>query len=398
MVQNNGILQSILDVESVLSIIQLFVISIIIVYVIRYSMKFKHRNMKYFILSMAAFFVGNFVPKILQLSIDSFKLQFIFSSSSFLTLLISSLFLILFFESFKYERVLTKKNQIIVGSVIIILTAMVTFLIVFFSIIDFSTMEQNFGPGGIQDDQFIQGMLIFRGLAYVVIALTICELISLLLFIRQSITNSTNEILIKKYKIIAFSIIFSILLSILSAILTSDPTAAVARAWNIITQFFLLFNYIVICITVFRGGIFMFQENSLRKLLIIDNNGISYYSFDFQQLESKNTDDNSDLLFSGALNAVGKIFGELTGNLQNRLDEMVFDNIHLLIEQIPDTELSVILLMEKSTVFYKEAIKNFALNFNHIGEIESNLRLDKDQTKEANRKVREFFGFNQISV
>ncbi|UYP45421.1 hypothetical protein NEF87_001706 [Candidatus Lokiarchaeum ossiferum] len=398
MVQNNTFLQGILDIESVLSIIQLFVIGIIIVYVIRYSMKYKHRNMKYYILSMVAFFVGNLVPKILQFSIDSFKLQFIFSSSSFLILLISSLFLILFFESFKYEHVLTKKNQLFVSSVIVILSAMVTFLIVFFSILDFSTMEINFGPGGIQDAQFIQGMQIFKSLAYVVIALTTCELISLLLFIRQSIKRSTNDILIKKYKIIAFSIIFSILLSILSAILTSDPTVAIVRAWNLVVQFFLLLNYIIICITVFRGGIFMFQENSLRKLLIIDNNGISYYSFDFQRLESKNTDDNSDLLFSGALNAVGKIFGELTGNLQNHLEEMVFNNIHLLIEQIPDTDLSVILLMEKSTVFYKEAIRNFALNFKHIGEIESNLRLDKDQTKEANRKVREFFGFNQISV
>ncbi len=398
MSQNYNLIQDIQRLEETLMIAFLTIIAFLIIVIFRYWLKSKHKNIRYFILSILVIFFGNLVPAILEIILESLQVRFLFSSAGILILLISNYFLILFLESFKYENILTQKNITFGALVIMVVSVVITYFIMFFFLLQDGAIESSIGVNHGMSADLVEGLVIFMPISLFILLLTIGGMISILLFIGDRIRNLTNITMRKHYRIILISILFQFISVLLSIYIAFDPVGTVARSLTLVAQFLLLLSYIVIFATIYRGGVFMFQDETLRKLIVLDQNGISYYSYKFQRFEKKTNIENSDLMFSGALNAVGKIFGELTGDLQNLLKEMVLENIHLLIEPIPGTDLSALLIMDKSTLFYKEAIKNFAINFEEIGvKMEPNLHLRGNQAKKANLLVEQIFGFKQIS-
>ena len=67
---------------------------------------------------------------------------------------------------------------------------------------------------------------------------------------------------------------------------------------------------------------------------------------------------NQDVLFSGAFTAISQLLEEFTGANMN-LKELRLDRMRMLIKSLPN-ELSVVLIVDKSTTFFKQSLNLFS--------------------------------------
>jgi hypothetical protein len=158
----------------------------------------------------------------------------------------------------------------------------------------------------------------------------------------------------------------------------------------------LTLGYATIFLFYLRGGIFILQEETLRKLIIMDSAGILKYSYEFRKFASKQgkRDEDADLLFSGALKAISSLLGELTGSDQE-LREIHLDKITLLVGSASNRELSMVLMVDNSTKFFRDAFNKVLSELpSTIGQFEDNATFDLDTSVKLDSLIQNRFGLD----
>ena len=101
-------------------------------------------------------------------------------------------------------------------------------------------------------------------------------------------------------------------------------------------------------------------------------------------------DEDQELLFSGALRAISILLEEFTGT-NHTIEEIFFGNLLMMIKQCKD--LSIVLVADKSTLFFREALESFSKQlYSTIPDIDNTLNFTKEQTKNASLLLEQQFG------
>ncbi len=148
-----------------------------------------------------------------------------------------------------------------------------------------------------------------------------------------------------------------------------------------------------------NSGIHVFQEEGLRRLMIIDNAGLPLYSYLFSGFEGKEMSsqqlENEEMMFSGALKAISSLFGELTGANQT-LKEIILDKIVLLVQLSPEKDKLVILFCDRPTKFHREAIEHFTDSlFKEVPVWFENLRISGENEATIVELIKKYFGLRK---
>ena len=101
-------------------------------------------------------------------------------------------------------------------------------------------------------------------------------------------------------------------------------------------------------------GDILLKTDELKQFIVINQIGISLYSYDFDQLYEKNSssenksgDEGKTLMFSGAIKAVSSLLSELTG-IQQNLREIVLNKTVMIVYHSPDSQYSFVLILDIS--------------------------------------------------
>ena len=164
----------------------------------------------------------------------------------------------------------------------------------------------------------------------------------------------------------------------------------------------ILFFYIYL-----KEGIYVLQEETLRRIIIIDYGGIPVYSYLFKHyskivqnpsFEEKKrrlisiSDSADDILFSGTLKAILNLLGEFTGSNQI-LREISLDKSILLIKQTPDKRYTVVLLSDSTSSFIQDALDRFTASFfKELPHLPSVQALSRIELNTANHLSEMYFG------
>jgi len=101
-------------------------------------------------------------------------------------------------------------------------------------------------------------------------------------------------------------------------------------------------------------------------------------------------DEDQELLFSGALRAISILLEEFTGT-NHTIEEIFFGNLLMMIKQCKD--LSIVLVADKSTLFFREALESFSNQlYKTIPDIDNTLNFTTEQTKKASLLLEQQFG------
>ena len=280
--------------------------------------------------------------------------------------LISIFCLILFFESFLSQAVLTRRNTIMMLVITILstgllVTGFITENIVSSFISTIPTGNENafsFLNIEIFVEPILESLRSEMGfIVYIYLVFTFTGLLlnfgmaGLLLVQFFGISRKTDHFLVKKttnrMAITAVMVVF------IPLILTGVFISNLAIQLGILC---ISFGIVIFFIFYKIGGMYIIQSRSLRRLLIINSAGIPVYSYIFQHFDTSISDYDEDVLFSGALSALSTLIMEFTGT-QHSIEEIFFKNLLMMIKQAK--EFSVVLIADQSTYFFKEALESF---------------------------------------
>ncbi|MCG3222859.1 MAG: hypothetical protein H7647_00215 [Candidatus Heimdallarchaeota archaeon] len=308
--------------------------------------------------------------------------------------LIATFCLLLFFEAFMSERVLTKRNNL----VLMIITSVSTGIIGFGVVVTRIFSELSIGLDNLDEvfilldasEYIVTGMFTF----FLTMGGIISVVMGILLFKNlMKLRKKTRDQEISK-SITKMSIVV-LLLTIAPILLSSAVQTHISGQIGVLI--------ILVCIGVFfifymRGGMFNIQSQSLRRLLIINQGGIPVYSYVFQHFDKPKkeettvemADEDQELLFSGALKAISILLEEFTGT-NHTIEEIFFGNLLMMIKQCRD--LSIVLVADESSIFFREALESFSKQLHKtIPDINQIFNFTKEQTTKASLLLEHQFG------
>jgi hypothetical protein len=383
----------------IISISQLFFGLGLFIWLLLVYRKNKYQTVKYLLIATTILLAAQFITAIFTSSfrigdINPDAVPTIMWALLSVSELIATFCLLLFFEAFMSERVLTKRNNLI----LMIITSVSTGIIGFGVVVTRIFAESAIGLDNIDEvfilleasEYIITGMFTF----FLTMGGIIAFVMGILLFknlmkLRRKTHNQEISKSITKMSIVV------LLLAIAPIVLSSAVQTHISGQLGVLI--------ILVCIGAFfvfymRGGMFNIQSQSLRRLLIINQGGIPVYSYVFQHFEKPKKeettiempDEDQELLFSGALKAISILLEEFTGT-NHTIEEIFFGNLLMMIKQCKD--LSIVLVADKSSIFFREALESFSKQLHKtIPDIDTIFNFTKEQTTRASLLLEHQFG------
>lgn len=262
-------------------------------------------------------------------------------------------FLVLFFQSFESSRVLTRTNLYLTLLFTVLTAGLLVStlqLAVSFPQVEGKTDEEVF-------ESNTGGWIIFPTLLFIIFMVgcgffTIAMVIRVFLKLHRRIQATTDPLIKGKLKKMRYAII---------ALLWAE----MVEMWTGGVMAVLAFGYFVYLYS--SSGTFFLPAKTLQKFLIISTEGMPLYSYSFQPDESESIPfDSQDVLFSGALRAISTLFSEFTGKMDQTLKEVTLESVIVMANQIVDRRFLVVLLVEQSTRFFREAFDNATEQLDHF--------------------------------
>ncbi|MFQ5979583.1 MAG: hypothetical protein ACE5OZ_15755 [Candidatus Heimdallarchaeota archaeon] len=299
-------------------------------------------------------------------------------------------FLVLFFQSFESNRILTERNLFVALFFAVLISGLL--------IITLQIGVALPGLRGKTEEEIVEtNSIVFLAFLLVLFALS-CAIFLLAMFIRifvklqRRIKATSNLEIQKKLKKMRYALIGMILGSSLSDPIQSSTDIVVGELFAV-----LAFGYFVYLYST--SGAAILQAESLQKLLIISREGMPLYSYSFQPDDSDSIPFNSqDVLFSGALRAISTLFSEFTGTMEQSLKEVTLENVVVMANQIADKRFLAVLLIDQTTRFFREAFEKATQQLDVVVS-ESNLHPNKTlsipQIQSLDRVIESNFGGGQ---
>jgi len=275
--------------------------------------------------------------------------------------------MVLFFESFVSEALLNNKNRIYLILITILTTGLIiSSFIAESTIASFVTTipeDSIVGLLGIKyylepilnaiKSEYGLSVIIYIIFTFIGIILNFTMAISLLVQIIQIGRKAENKII--KKTVLRMTLVFIFVIFVPLIVIGS----LISQLGIQVGIFCILLGIAIFFVFYRSGGMFIIQSRHLRRLLIINSAGIPVYSYLFQHFEESNLEDvaDQDILFSGALNAISTLILEFTGT-EHTIEEIFFKNLLMMIKQSKD--LSVVLVADQSTLFFREALESFS--------------------------------------
>jgi hypothetical protein len=169
---------------------------------------------------------------------------------------------------------------------------------------------------------------------------------------------------------------------------------------NVLQPFVAILGLWIMIYYFLKGGIFLFQGDALRRLIIISESGIPIYSYSFRRFslqedilaDSLSDRSSQEVLFSGAIKSISYLLSEFTGS-DKVVREIILEDMVMMIKMISDG-FSAILLSNKSTKFLKNALNKFGENVSSlVEEVPQGQAFNSNQIKVANELLEGSFGF-----
>lgn len=325
--------------------------------------------------------------------------QLIQMSGVLLFMSFALLLTLLFFESFDKESVLSTRNVILMLFVttlgFVIMTSML-----FITSLFVEDPERFAGSDELElstTESLMFVILVSSVLLDVIIAITMGVMIFKTL--RRKIKETNNpqvKNLVKK--IVLGSIIMTIggeIARILNIFRIGNLGVG-----DILEPFVSIFGLYMMIHYFLKGGIFLFQGDSLRRLIIITDSGLPIYSYSFRRFnieedirsDSLSERGGQEVLFSGAIKSISYLLSEFTGS-NEVIREIFLDDTVMMVKMLPNNS-SVILLSNKSTKFFRNAIDKFSSLVSSLAEeIPDGQAFNTYQVKVANELLESSFGF-----
>ncbi|WP_457557494.1 hypothetical protein [Candidatus Harpocratesius sp.] len=379
----------------------LYLIGILVLFglVFRQYKRLKYKNLRYFLFSLIFLIIGSSPQYAFGVSGTTPLAALFRGNMNSIFLLNSIFFMILFFESFQNENPLNKRNIIFMSLNILIITALLTvfilFMITFFNLpLDSIGVlsEEAISPSQSLDLQLFDSTMTIMIITFLILSFTAAlfaaiETIFLLIHIHWRIKRAISPIQKKTFiqlRIGIYLLGFSLIL---------QPFGNVLIIFEYLHKIVLLFGFGLLTRSLIQHGFTIFQENDLRRLLLINKQGMTFFSYRFRNFENAANNENDELLFSGALNAVSTIFQELTGNSTNKIREINFDTIQMIVTPTKNQDFFAVLLTDRASNFYREALEKFAYEvMSVIGLVSSIQMLKHNQQTEVEELIIKYFG------
>ncbi len=329
-----------------------------------------------------------------EISLILYQTSIILISLSF-----SFLLLLLFFDSFDQESVLTGRNVTLMFSVLISGILMITNSIIISTIINDD--EPRFSdPDNVvtSNSENIIFVILVTGvsLSLLVILYMGIKIFKTLRSKMKETSNSEVQLLIRKIVYGSVIMLFGpMFIGILNFIqIGSTGLGEILSPFVAILGLYIMVHYFL------KGGIFLFQGDSLRRLIIITDSGIPIYSYSFRKfnlLDDVSADSLSqrggqEVLFSGAIKSISFLLSEFTGS-NKVVREIFLEDMVMMFKILPNNS-SVILLCNKSTKFLRNAINKFSGQVSELAEeVPDGQGFNTTQVKVANQLLEGSFGF-----
>ncbi len=361
----------------------------------------KHKFTPLFYLILATIFlvIIEFVYLLPEPSESDYSNMLFQGSTVLLSLLSSLLLLLLFFDTFNQENVLTARNVIL----IVLMTTFGTSLLTSAVLITILVSENR--DIDIEDADLTNSEISIFALmgGAMILSLFLVTVLIFLIFktLRTKMRETSNPMvqnLIKK--MILGSIIMLIgplFMSIFSSVQIGSTGISLS---DLLQPFVAIFGLVIIIYYFLKGGIYLFQGDYLRRLLIISESGIPIYSFSFRKLsiekevlaDQLNDRTGQEILFSGALKSISYLLSEFTGS-NKMVEDISLEGMMMMIKSI-SKDYSAVLMVDRSTKFFRNAINTFSeLIKPLVEEVSAGQAFNTNQVKIANKLLESSFGF-----
>ncbi len=383
-----------LAVRYIIDIVNFLLLLIILIMILIKNHHYQYKTLRYLLWGVFSLIVAYLSGSAIEVNdIDNL----IFSLSTFfLSLFIGLYFFLLFFEAFEYENPMTKQNMII-GAILIFsgTTILITSLpLAYILQLKGHSIALLFSPHDLDiGSKFIFGGFIISLIISILLIFVLVLLLGRKLVRRYQLSTKPEAKKVLREMIITlfnFIIIPSIVIFVV-------PVYGYTIANLVMTLGIGLFFFFYL-----RGGVFLFQSESLRHLIIINDAGIPLYQHSFTTPKNSNeTESNEEgvdiILFSGALKAISSLLKEFTG-VDQEVKEIRLANTYLIIKSISDS-LSCVLITDKSTKFFNEALTRFSKKLQKVAEnIVPEIVPDDTVIKEIDDLVENLFGYGQFHI
>jgi hypothetical protein len=276
-------------------------------------------------------------------------------TSDLLVIILALYSLLLFFESFSSESPYTKRN-LLIGIFIAAIFSSLTVLNIIVQAEVGEISAQAVRLGEIEISMFREQSLIILALfaLFTLASLMLIFVEGIILF--RTIDKKRKKAFNDRIKQIFSSLKKSSILIVVAIFLFP--------AFEQLSRIVLFLMVIYMGKVLLGGGIFIFRDDTLRLLIVIDDSGIPSYTYRFRDSNNDEVGTNDEMLFSGALKAVSMLFSSLTGSEMD-VKEIVLEGAHLTImrSKIAKRDVSVVLISDKSSAFYQEAVIGFSEKF-----------------------------------
>lgn len=298
-------------------------------------------------------------------------------------------FLILFFQAFESNRILTERNLFVA----LIFAVLISGLLIISVQISVALPELD----GKTDEEIVEmDSIVFLAFLLVLFALSgaiflLAMYIRIFVKLHRRIKATSNLEIKKKLKKMRYALIGMILGSAIAESIQSstDNDVVVGELFAV-----LAFGYFVFLYST--SGAAILQAESLQKLLIISNEGMPLYSYSFQAEDSDSIPFNSqDVLFSGALRAISTLFSEFTGTMDQSLKEVTLENVVVMANQIADKRFLAVLLVDQTTRFFREAFEKATQQLDGVvsqSKLHPNKTLSIPQIQRLDQVIESNFG------
>lgn len=388
-----------LNLETIISLIEIGTFALLTVIILNEYKKLRAKPLLYLAGSMGIFVVVQLIGLPSPANVD-FNDIYIAIELMMLGTIYSVLFLILFIDSFNEASIANKRNIVLFSLVSAVETALV---FAFFLSISLSEDIKAEKVGeNLSALQGISILLLFISIAFATIMIVVL-LIFVFKLIRQKISTTVNlyikrlllNIRIGGLLIVFGPIVVNVVLIIAAGISSNDFTI-ISR---LLSPFTAMIGIAIIVINMRKGGLFIFQGDDLRQLLIIANSGIPMYGYSFRTFHREDSDTLGDtereILFSGALKSITMLMSEFTGSNKN-VKEIKMQDLVLIIRQAGKDYVTV-LMTAKSTKFNRDALDRFSIAITDLlSEKSKHETLSTNQIKVANELLESIFGFTYL--
>jgi len=189
------------------------------------------------------------------------------------------------------------------------------------------------------------------------------ENIFLLVIMIHRMKNTTSPEIRTIFRKMLFSIAIGTLGILIYTPNSWNPISNYTVIGDILSKLCYLASFSMIFYLIKKNGILVFQDQGLRRLIIVDSFGLIHYSYEFRAFTNRKTSNADEMLFSGAINAISKIMQEFTGTTESQIRQIELNGLQIMIRPIGNTIYSAILFVDHPTQFFSEALAGVSQKF-----------------------------------